>query len=82
MIYSPIKEFGNVRYAPQQGLKKTAFIADDHFLIAEKLGCNEDYLRVAFKDIRYVLVKKTDPKTSLLISGIILLIAVRLLAGC
>ncbi len=53
------------------------FFGDDHLLITEKLGSSEDYIRVAFKDIRYVVYRRSEPKIATLILGILFLVLLR-----
>jgi hypothetical protein len=74
LVYNPVNNFGSVLTTPGGGLSRQIYAADDHFLISEGVGINEDYLRVMFKDIRYIIYKKTEPPIMDLIFGVLFLL--------
>ncbi len=74
MSYIRLSGFGSAR---QKRLQKTVWVGPDHLLIAERLGCEEDYTRVFYKDIRGVVVQRDRRNWIILF----LVVAVSLLRG-
>ena len=58
--YQPIPKIGTGRFGLQGAIRKRLYAASDHLLIVENTGYTEEYKRVSYPDIRYLMVMPTQ----------------------
>lgn len=56
--YTPIPGLGTGRGSIQIGMRKRLYQGSDHLLLIQSTGYAEDYRRVFYRDIRYVLARE------------------------
>src|ERR1700722_19525946 len=54
--YNPIPKIGTGRFGFQLAIRTRLYAASDHLLIVQNTGYTEEYKRVAYGDIRYLMV--------------------------
>jgi hypothetical protein len=57
--YNPISKIGTGRFGFQLGIRSRLYAAHDHLLVVQNTGYTEEYKRVAYEDIRYLIVMRT-----------------------
>jgi hypothetical protein len=57
-IYTPIPGLGTGRSRLQVGMRNRLYSGPDHLLIVQSTGFTEDYKRIFYRDIRYVVTRK------------------------
>jgi hydrogenase/urease accessory protein HupE len=55
--YTPIPELGSGWGSLQVGMRSRLYTGADHLLLVQSTGYTEDYRRVFFRDIRYVVAE-------------------------
>ena len=71
--YQKIKGLGSGR-GLQLGLRSRIYAHEDHLLVVQSTGYTEDYKRLFYRDIRYVVMRKTyGQEIQAVISGILVL---------
>jgi hypothetical protein len=58
-IYHPIPKIGTGRFGFQVALRTRLYAGPDHLLTVQSTGYTEEYKRVFYKDIRYLMVVPT-----------------------
>jgi hypothetical protein len=58
--YSPIPGVGTGRGSLRFGLRTRIYAAADHLLLVETTGYTEDYKRISYRDIRYVVARENS----------------------
>jgi hypothetical protein len=75
--YKAIKGLGTGRGKLQVGLRSRLYQGPDHLLLLQSTGYTEDYKRVAYENIRYVVVRRThgQERQAMISGGLFLLIS-------
>jgi hypothetical protein len=61
--YNPIPKIGTGRLGFQVGMRNRLYQGPDHLLIVQSTGYTEEYKRIAYPDIRYLMVMETYGQT-------------------
>ena len=73
--YQAIKGVGAGRSSFQIGLRSRLYAHEDHLLVVQSTGYSEDYKRLFYRDIRYVVMQKTyGQEVQAVISGGLVLV--------
>ena len=73
--YNPIPKIGTGRFGFQLAIRTRLYAAPDHLLIVQNTGYTEEYKRIAYGDIRYLMVVQTHGQIQQgMVSGAILLL--------
>jgi hypothetical protein len=75
--YRAIKGIGTGRAHLQVGLRNRLYQAPDHLLLLQSTGFTEEYKRVAYDNIRYVMIRHTygQERHAMISGGLFLLIS-------
>ncbi len=82
--YTPLPGLGTGRGSFQVGLRHRLYQATDHLLLVQSTGYTEEYRRIFYRDIRYVVIRRNQRYlwTSALMAAILLIIfSLRLLSA-
>jgi len=73
--YQKIKGLGIGRGRLEVGMRSRLYQGGDHLLLVQSTGYTEDYKRVAYQNIRYIVVRRTNGREQqAMISGLFLLL--------
>ena len=61
--YHPIPKIGTGRFGFQVAIRYRLYAGPDHLLIVQNTGYTEEYKRIFYKDIRYLMVMETYGQT-------------------
>ncbi len=77
--YQKIKGLGTGGSSFQLGLRSRLYAHEDHLLVVQSTGYSEDYKRLFYRDIRYVVMQKTyGQEVQAMISGGLVLVTLLL----
>jgi hypothetical protein len=73
--YNPIPKIGTGKFGFEVGMRNRLYQGPDHLLIVQSTGYTEEYKRIAYPDIRYLMVMETYGQTRQgMVSGAIILL--------
>jgi hypothetical protein len=73
--YQKIKGLGIGRGRLEVGMRSRLYQGGDHLLLVRSTGYTEEYKRIAYQNIRYVVVRRTHGREQqVMISGLLLLL--------
>lgn len=75
--YHGIKGLGTGAGKLQVGVRSRLYEGPDHLLVVQSTGYTEDYKRVAYQNIRYVIIRRTfsQQRQAMISAGLFLLIS-------
>src|SRR5208282_5380024 len=81
--YNPIPQIGTGRFGFQVAIRSRLYAGPDHLLIVQSTGYTEEYKRVSYPDIRYLMVMRTQAQLwqGIISGAIIILILISHLWG-